>query len=69
MTIGLKVDTIENLIYNRKEIMGLPTSEDDRIDFHRFMLDEEYQKEKKIIKTHFVNYKFPHQRQNKYTIP
>ena len=40
------VDTIENLIYNRKEIMGLPTSENDRIDFHRFMLDEEYQKEK-----------------------
>ena len=40
------IDTIENLIYNRKEAMGMTPKESDRIDFHRFMVDEEYQREK-----------------------
>ena len=40
------IDTIENLIYSRKEAMGITPSDKDRIDFHRFMLDEEYQREK-----------------------
>jgi hypothetical protein len=40
------IDTIENLIYNRKEILGQPPSEKDRIDFIKFMLDEKYQNQK-----------------------
>ena len=40
------IDTIENLIYNRKKIKGIDPKESDKIDFVRFMLDEEYQKEK-----------------------
>lgn len=39
------IDTFENLIYNRKTIMGQEADESDRIDFHKFMLDEEYQRE------------------------
>jgi hypothetical protein len=39
------IDTIENLIYNRKQILGAKLSESDIIDFHRFMLDENYQKD------------------------
>ena len=45
------IDTIENLIYDRKEIlhnarMGSQPTEKDRIDFIRFMTDEAYQKQK-----------------------
>ena len=36
-------DTIENLIYNRKKILDENPSEDDKIDFHKFMLDPSYQ--------------------------
>ena len=39
------IDTIENLIYNRKEVLGMTPSIDDKIDFHKFMMDEEYQAE------------------------
>ena len=39
------IDTIENLVYNRKQILGAKLSESDIIDFHRFMLDENYQKD------------------------
>lgn len=39
------VDMFENLIYNRKKVMGQNPKESDRIDFHRFMLDENYQRE------------------------
>lgn len=40
------VDTIENLIYNRKEVLGYTPTETDRIDFHRFMTDSAYQRRK-----------------------
>ena len=40
------IDTIENLIYDRKRIKGIDPTESDKIDFVRFMLDEEYQREK-----------------------
>jgi Mg2+/Co2+ transporter CorC len=39
------IDTIENLIYDRKKVLGKKPSEDDKIDFHKFMVDEEYQAE------------------------
>ena len=38
------IDTIENLIYDRKKILGYQVSEKDKIDFFKFMTDEEYQK-------------------------
>lgn len=38
------IDTIENLIYNRKQILGQKVSDADKIDFHKFMTDPEYQK-------------------------
>ena len=37
------IDTIENLIYDRKKIMGLPAHEYDKIDFVRFMTSQSYQ--------------------------
>ena len=40
------IDTIENLIYDRKNNMGITPTDADRIDFHKFMTDEEYQREK-----------------------
>ena len=39
------IDTIENLIIDRKKILNVNTSSKDRIDFTRFMVDDEYQKE------------------------
>lgn len=39
------IDRFENLVYDRKNILGMEPKESDKIDFHRFMLDEEYQKE------------------------
>ena len=50
------IDTIENLIYDRKQILRNKlskkeqASEKDKIDFHRFMVDEEYQQ--KVIETY-----------------
>ena len=38
------IDTIENLIIDRKKILGLSDSDKDRIDFTRFMIDDDYQK-------------------------
>ena len=38
------IDTIENLIYDRKKVLGYQVSEKDKIDFFKFMTDEEYQK-------------------------
>lgn len=40
------IDTIENLIYDRKKVLGMKVNEDDRLDFIRFMTDEEYQRQK-----------------------
>ena len=37
------VDVIENLIYDRKKIMGYEPSESDKIDFIKFMTDPRYQ--------------------------
>ena len=39
------IDTIENLIIDRKKILGIPTTDKERIDFARFMLDTDYQKD------------------------
>lgn len=39
------IDTIENLIIDRKKILGMPTTDKERIDFARFMLDTDYQKD------------------------
>lgn len=39
------IETIENLIIDRKKILGVPSTSEDRIDFTLFMLDENYQKE------------------------
>jgi hypothetical protein len=36
------IDNIENLIYNRKEVLGIKPSESDRIDFHKFLMNDEY---------------------------
>jgi hypothetical protein len=36
------VDVIENLIYDRKKIMGYEPSESDKIDFIKFMTDPRY---------------------------
>lgn len=55
------IDNIENLIYNRKKIMGEEVSDDDKIDFHKFMSDETYQQEviqKYEVVKHSVN--IPH---------
>lgn len=39
------IDMIENLIWNRKEIMGLTPEESDKIDFEKFMTSVTYQNE------------------------
>ena len=39
------IDNIENLVYNRKEVLGIQPAESDRIDFHRFLMDDKYQKD------------------------
>ena len=39
------IDTIENLIYDRLKAMGSKPTNEDKIDFMQFMLDENYQKE------------------------
>ena len=39
------IDTIENLIYNRKLAMGQRPSEEDKIDFEKFMLSKSYQQQ------------------------
>lgn len=39
------IDTIENLIYDRKQASGQPAFESDKIDFHKFMTSKEYQDE------------------------
>ena len=39
------IDTIENLIYDRKKVLGYRVSEKDKIDFFKFMTDKEYQKD------------------------
>lgn len=39
------IDTIENLIYDRKLASGKPAFESDKIDFHKFMTSKEYQDE------------------------
>lgn len=39
------IDTIENLIIDRKKAMGIDPKESDKIDFLQFMVDENYQKE------------------------
>ncbi|MBO5130844.1 MAG: hypothetical protein J6B61_01150 [Romboutsia sp.] len=36
------IDTIENLIYDRKQASGQPAFESDKIDFHKFMTSKEY---------------------------
>lgn len=37
------VETIEKLIYDRKVVIGMPVSDKDFIDFHKFMTDKDYQ--------------------------
>lgn len=44
------IDTIENLIYDRRKVLGYQVSESDKIDFFKFMTDEEYQK--KVVDTY-----------------
>ena len=39
------IDTIENLIYDRKLAMGWEGSETDKVDFHKFMTSKKYQEE------------------------
>ena len=39
------IETIENLIIDRKKILGIPSTSEDHIDFTLFMIDENYQKE------------------------
>lgn len=39
------IDTIENLIYDRKLASGQPAFETNKIDFHRFMTSKKYQDE------------------------
>ena len=39
------IETIENLIIDRKKILGMPTTSDDHIDFTLFMVDDSYKQE------------------------
>ena len=39
------IDTIENLIYDRKLAMGWEGSETDKVDFHKFVTSKKYQEE------------------------